>query len=63
MNDRTRTIRRFYKKHSEVRAIEWPMILARWSGKIVNEYQAYVKVKKLKGNLKDGTLEFEEDER
>ena len=62
MNDRTRTIRRFYKKHQEVCAIEWPMILARWSGKIVNEYQAYVKVKKLKGNLKDGTLEFEEGE-
>lgn len=59
MNDRSRTIKRFYEKHPEEREMELRMKLERWTGEIAFEYLAYVKLKKLKGSLKDGTLEVE----
>ena len=65
MNDRHRTIQQFYRRHHHLYMLEMMERIREWTACVYHEYLASVKVEKLKGNLKDGTVERmgAEDER
>ena len=62
MNDRHRTIQQFYRRNHDLYMLEMMERLRKWTARVYHEYLASVKVEKLKGNLKDGTVERMEDE-
>ena len=64
MNDRHRTLARFYRRHHDIYMMEMWARVQKWTGEVVYEWQKYVyevissvKIEKLKGSLKEGNLE------
>ena len=52
MNDRHRTIRRFYRRHYDIRMLELIARVEDWTGEVIYEWQkraVKVMVEKLKG--------------
>lgn len=62
MNDRHRRIKQFYRRNHDLYMLEMMERLRKWTAQVYYEYVASVKVEKLKGNLKDGTVKRMEDE-
>lgn len=64
MNDRHLTIRRFYRRHHDIHMMELAARVKDWSGEVIYDWQVYVlkkclsmvRVEKLKGSLKEGSL-------